>query len=88
MEKALYFTAPWCVNCKNITPLITKFTETYKDRIEIQTVDVDTYPNLAEKYGVKSIPQLVLIKDAIVVDTIVGVKPKTLFESKLNSLLE
>ncbi|WP_028358243.1 thioredoxin [Brackiella oedipodis] len=68
--------APWCGPCKAIAPLLEEAATQYKDRLQVVKVDVQDYPNVAAKFGVRGIPTLKLFKNGEVVDTKVGAVDK------------
>ncbi len=59
MKKILYFNATWCGPCNSLKPVI----ESLKSELEIESIDIDSNPQLTQKYSVKSIPTLVFVKD-------------------------
>ena len=67
------FWAAWCGPCRLISPIIDKLSESYGDRALIGKVDVDNNPEVAMKYGVRSIPTIVILKDGKEVKRHVGV---------------
>jgi thioredoxin 1 len=67
------FYADWCAPCRVVAPLVDQLAEDYADRIGVFKVDVDASPDLASRFGVRSIPTLVLFKDGKPVETLVGV---------------
>ncbi len=77
-EKAVLidFWATWCGPCKMIAPFIEEISEEYSDTIKVGKVNVDDEPSLAAKFGITSIPTLLLIKNGEVVKTSVGYIPK------------
>lgn len=66
------FYADWCGPCKVVGPIVQELSRDYEGRVDVRQVDVDSNPDLASQYGVRSIPTLILFKDGIVKDTIVG----------------
>lgn len=62
MKQILHFTAEWCNPCKKIKPIIEKYTQEHSDINYIQ-IDVDEKFDVAQEYGVMSIPTLVIIED-------------------------
>ena len=71
------FYADWCGPCKVVGPIVQELGKDYEGRVDVRKVDVDANPDLASQYGVRSIPTLILFKDGIVQDTIVGSVPKS-----------
>lgn len=67
------FYADWCAPCRVVAPLVDQLAEDYADRVGVFKVDVDASPDLASRFGVRSIPTLVLFKDGKPVETLVGV---------------
>ena len=70
------FWATWCGPCKMIAPIVAEIAEEYEGKVKVGKVDVDEQGELAAKFGVMSIPTVVLIKDGEVAATSVGYRPK------------
>ncbi|MCS7088127.1 MAG: thioredoxin [Thermoflexales bacterium] len=70
------FWAAWCAPCRMIAPVLEQIAAEYPDQIKIAKLDVDSNPATAMKYGVMSIPTLILFKDGQPVDRLVGYMPK------------
>lgn len=70
------FWAPWCGPCKMIAPVLHELDEEIGDKAKIVKVDVDENQETAGKFGVMSIPTLIVLKDGEVVDKVVGFQPK------------
>ena len=70
------FWATWCGPCKMIAPIIEEIAEEYSDEIKVCKVNIDNEPSLATKFGITSIPTLLLVKNGEVVKTSVGYIPK------------
>ena len=81
------FWAAWCAPCRMIAPIIEDFANEYEGRAKVGKLDVDTNQQTAIKYGVRSIPTVLIIKNGEVVDTIIGALPKAVFAEKLDSAL-
>ena len=78
------FWAEWCGPCKSIGPILEQIAVEYQDRIEIAKVDVEGSQSIAMKYGIRSIPTLMLFKDGVVEAQHVGMLSK----EQLQKLLE
>lgn len=70
------FWAPWCGPCKMLGPVIEEVAGETADRAKVCKINVDEQPELAESFGVASIPTLVVMKDGKVTNAAVGFKPK------------
>lgn len=70
------FWAPWCGPCVMLADTISEIAEEYKDKIAVAKVNVDANDTLAIKYGISSIPTLLLFKDGKVIEQSVGFKQK------------
>jgi thioredoxin 1 len=83
----LDFWAVWCGPCKMIAPIVEELAGEYQGKIKIGKVDVDNNPGVASKYGIRSIPTLLIFKGGKKVDEIVGAVPKPMITNKLNAQL-
>lgn len=86
-EKGLYlvdFYATWCAPCKMLAPIISEIADNYNNIIKVGKVNVDDCKDLAIKYQISSIPNLILFKDGEVFKTIVGFQPKEAIEEIIN----
>ncbi len=81
------FWAPWCGPCRMLTPTVNELAAEYAGRAQVGKVNVDDNPETAQKYGVRSIPTLLIVKDGEVVDQVVGAVPKDQLASKLDAAL-
>ncbi len=70
------FWASWCGPCKMIAPVVEELSGEYEGKVKFGKVNVDDNPSTASKYGIRSIPTLVVFKNGAVVDQIIGVRPK------------
>jgi thioredoxin len=78
------FYADWCGPCNVLSPVIEKIANENSD-IKVVKIDVDTNPDLAQKYNVISIPTLVVIKDGKVIDRAIGILSKEQILSMINN---
>ena len=74
------FWAEWCMPCKMIAPVLAEISEEYAGRLKVGKLDVDAEGEIAMKYGVQSIPTLILLKGGEEVGRKVGALPKPQIE--------
>jgi thioredoxin 1 len=77
------FWAEWCGPCKKIAPVLEEISNEQAGRITIAKINIDEHPNAAQRFGVMSIPTLLLFKDGQLASTIVGAKGKYQLLSEL-----
>jgi|TARA_B100001245_G_C22583996_1_gene290174 thioredoxin 1 len=82
------FWAEWCGPCKMIAPSVHEMAEEFDGKLMVGKVDVDNAPDIAMKYGIRSIPALIFFKGGQPVDQIVGAVPKGVLKSKIEAVLE
>jgi len=70
------FWAAWCGPCKMIAPIVEQLAQEYEGKMKVTKLDVDQNPTLATRFGVMSIPTLILFKNGQPVERIVGYMPK------------
>ena len=75
------FFATWCGPCKMLSPVLHEIAEEYADTLKVGKVNVDEEMDLAMRFGVSSIPTLILFKNGEAVKTSVGFVPKAQLES-------
>ena len=75
------FWATWCGPCRMLAPTIAKIAEEQRGVVKVGKVDVDEEPELAAKYGIASIPTLMVFKNGAVVKSSIGVVPKAAIEA-------
>jgi thioredoxin 1 len=82
------FWAEWCGPCKMIAPAVHDLALEYDGKLNVAKLDVDSNPNIALKYNVRSIPALIFFRDGQPVDQVVGALPKGALKRKIDSVLE
>ena len=76
------FYADWCGPCKMMSPVIDKLAEEFDGKIKVGMVNVDENGDLAVRYGIMSIPNMVFFKNGEVADRVVGAIPKPAMKEK------
>jgi len=81
------FWAVWCGPCKLIAPVVEELASEYDGKIKVGKLDVDSNQQTSIKYGVRSIPTLLIFKEGKIKETIIGAVPKKFIVEKLNAAL-
>jgi thioredoxin 1 len=81
------FWAEWCAPCKMLAPVLDALVRELGGKVTLAKVNVDENPALAARYGIRSIPTVLLIKDGKVLDQVVGAVPKAQLQRKLEALV-
>lgn len=81
------FWAPWCGPCRSMAPIIEELSTEYSGKVKVAKVNVDQNQALAGRYGVMSIPTLLMFKDGKMAGQVVGYTPKNVLAKKLDGLL-
>lgn len=81
------FWAEWCGPCRVVGPIIEELAEDYEGKAVVGKVDVDQNPEVSQKYGIRSIPTILYIKNGEVVDKQVGLASKKVLSEKLEKQL-
>lgn len=81
------FWAPWCGYCQKLTPVIDELAGEIADKAKVVKVNVDENRALAQKYGVMSLPTMLLFKSGQQVEKMMGFMPKSAITAKINPLI-
>lgn len=81
------FWAEWCGPCRMIGPIIEELSKEYDGKVTIGKVNVDHNPDISMKYGIRSIPTVLVLKNGEVVDKQVGVTTKKVLTDKIEAAL-
>jgi len=81
------FWAEWCGPCRVLGPVIESLSQDYEGRVKVAKVDVDSSQQVAMQYGIRSIPTVMLFDKGQIVDTIIGVRPKSDYEKSLKRVI-
>ena len=81
------FWAEWCGPCKMIGPIVEELARDYDGKVTIGKIDVDANQDIPGRFGIRSIPTLLIFKGGEVVDKVVGAVPKSVLVDKLEAQL-
>ena len=82
------FWAEWCGPCRAIEPALKEVAADYEDRVVVGRLNVDEHPTIASRYGIRSIPSILLFQNGEVSDQIVGAVPKSSITNLLDQLIQ
>ena len=82
------FWAEWCGPCRMMAPIFEELSEDFEGKLKFAKLNIDENNSIANEYGVRSIPTLVLIKDGVEVNRITGLLPIETLKTKIESLLK
>ena len=81
------FWAPWCAPCRAVAPILDELAHEYEGRMTVAKVNVDDNPGAAARFGIQSIPTLLLFRGGELVQRIVGAPPKRLLRGEIEAQL-
>jgi len=80
------FWAEWCAPCRALGPVIESLSAEYDGKVKVAKVDVDSNPQIAMQFGIRSIPTVILFDKGQIVDSYIGVRPKSDYEQGLKKV--
>ncbi len=80
------FWATWCGPCRAVGPTIEELAKQYDGTVKVGKLNIDENPQAPSRFGIQSIPAVLLFKDGKVVETLVGVQPKQRYEAALGQV--
>ncbi|PAF44522.1 thioredoxin [Helicobacter sp. 11S02596-1] len=80
------FWAPWCGPCRMLAPVIDELAEEYQGKVAICKVNTDEQDELSAKFGIRSIPTILFMKNGEVIDQIIGATSKQALKEKIDSI--
>jgi thioredoxin 1 len=81
------FWAAWCGPCRMIAPALEEISDEMSDQVKVVKLNVDENPKIAEKYGIRGIPTILVFKDGQVAGQQVGAHPKTKLKAWISEVV-
>jgi len=81
------FWAEWCAPCRALAPVLETLSEDFDGRVTVAKLDIDANQQIAMKFGIRSIPTVMLFNKGEVIDSLIGVRPKLDYARSLEKLL-
>src|SRR3989338_9186664 len=81
------FWAPWCAPCRIVSPIIEELAKEYEEKVKVGKLNVDENPNTASKYGVMSIPSILIFRNGEPVKTMIGAQSKENYKKTIQEVL-
>lgn len=82
------FWAEWCAPCRMIAPIVEDISIEFKDKLKVGKLDVDNNPQVSMNYGIRSIPTLLIFKNGVAEEQIIGAVSKKVILDKLNLFIK
>lgn len=82
------FWAPWCGPCRMVAPIVDEIASQYDGQVKVVKVNTDDNPAIASRYGIRSIPTLMVFNQGQQVDIVVGAVPKATLSTTLQKYIE
>lgn len=81
------FWAPWCMPCRMVSPIVDEIEKEYEGKIKVAKINVDESSQSASKYGIMSIPSLLIFKNGAPVKSMIGVQNKENLKREIDQIL-
>ena len=82
------FSAPWCGPCRALSPVMERLSDHFKDNLVLfGKLDIDSFPDIAAKYGIRAVPTIICFNDNSEVDRIMGMKTEVALKSFIEDSL-
>ncbi|HEV2390544.1 MAG TPA: thioredoxin [Nitrososphaerales archaeon] len=82
------FYADWCGPCRMVSPIIEQLSKEYAGKVKFVKLNTDENPDIAMKYGIMSIPTIMIFKNGQVASTVIGAGPASMYKQKIESVLK
>ena len=87
MPVVVDFWAPWCAPCRIVSPAIEDLAKEYEGKVKVGKLNVDESPQTAGKYGIMSIPSILIFKNGNPVKTIIGAQGRERYKKEIDEIL-
>jgi thioredoxin 1 len=81
------FTATWCGPCQRLAPIVEELSVDYKGKVKVAKVDIDQCGDIAGRYGIMSVPTVIIFHKGEVQETMVGLNAKSHYKTRLDALV-
>lgn len=81
------FGAEWCGPCRALAPIVEDLAKEYEGRLKVGTVDIDKAQGVAKKFGIMSVPTIIVFKGGEAVDRITGLQPKANLKKRIEAVV-
>ena len=81
------FWAPWCAPCRIVSPIIEELAKEYEGKLKVGKLNVDENPNSASRFGIMSIPSILIFKNGEPVKTMIGAQSRENFKKGIDEIL-